>query len=211
MPFQGVSRSVLVGAPFGAFGSVAVGARSGSAAGYAAPLSQPAASGGIGMGADVVEVPDLIQPVVGFRTWRRDQDVLLSPSTGERWPPGTELEARCLRPVHLEVAPAHRYDCGIYAYYEAWTAATWYACRLGDSVPGAVLAWGRIEASYGGMRAQFARLLCLGLPPWADRERKRRIYAEATRLGLQVTPLKQLARAAASAGAPIPPSLRGDP
>jgi hypothetical protein len=54
-------------------------------------------------------------------------------------------------------------------------------------------------------------LLCLGLPPWADRERKRRIYAEATRLGIQVTPLKNLARVAASAGQPVPAILRGDP
>lgn len=200
-----------MGAPFGASGSVAVGARSGPAAGHAALAPRPAASNDPGMGADVIEVPDLIQPVVGFRAWRLDQDFLLSPSTGEWWPPGTELQARCLRGAHLEVAPAHDCDCGIYAYYEAWTTATWYASRLGDSIPGAVLAWGRIEASYGGMRAQFARLLCLGLPPWADRGRKRRIYAEATRLGLQVTPLKQLARATASAGAPIPASLRGDP
>src|SRR5665213_2581201 len=140
MPFQGFSRSVLVGSPFGVSGSVAVRARSESAAGHAAPTPDPAVPGDIGMGADLVEVPDLIAPVLGFRAWRLDHDFLLSPSTGEWWPPGTELEARCLRGAHLEVAPAHGCDCGIYAYYEAWTPATWYATRPGDSIPGAVLA-----------------------------------------------------------------------
>jgi hypothetical protein len=210
MPFQGVSRSVLVGSPVGVSASVSVGVRSGFAHGRADP-SLGAAARGVGMGAEAVRTPDLIEPVVGFRSWRIDDDFLLSPSTDEWWPPGTELAARCLRGTHLEQAPAHDCDCGIYAYYEAWTTATWYATRPGDSIPGAVLAWGRIEASYRGMRAQFARLLCLGLPPWADRERKRRIYAEATRLGIQVTPLKNLARVAASAGQPVPAILRGDP
>jgi hypothetical protein len=210
MPFQGVSRSVLVGSPFGVSDSVSVGVRSGFATGDADP-SPRTAPPGVGMGAESVRAPDLIEPVVGFRAWRLDDDFLLSPSTDEWWPPGTELAARCLRGTHLEPAPAHDCDCGIYAYYEAYTSATWYATRPADSIPGAVLAWGRIEASYAGMRAQFARLLCLGLPPWADRARKRHIYAGATRLGIQVTPLKDLARVAADAGQPIPPILRGDP
>jgi hypothetical protein len=210
MPFQGVSRSVLVGSPFGVSDSVSVGVRSGFATGHTEPLPRTAPAD-VGTGAQSVRAPDLIEPVIGFRAWRLDEDVLLSPSTDEWWPPGTELAARCLRGTHLEHAPAHDCDCGIYAYYEAYTSATWYATRPGDSIPGAVLAWGRIEASYAGMRAQFGRLLCLGLPPWADRARKRHIYAEATRLGIQVTPLKDLARVAAGAGQPVPAILRGDP
>jgi hypothetical protein len=210
MPFQGVSRSVLVGSPFGMSDAVSVRVRSGFATGHAVP-SPPTTPAGAGTGAGSVRAPDLIEPVIGFRAWRLDDDFLLSPSTDEWWPPGTELAARCLRGTHGEPAPAHDCDCGIYAYYAAYTSATWYATRPGDSIPGAVLAWGQIEASYAGMRAQFARLLCLGLPPWADRARKRHIYAEATRLGIQVTPLKDLARVAASAGQPIPAILRGDP
>jgi hypothetical protein len=157
----------------------------------------------------LTEVPDLIAPVIGFRSWRLDDGLLLSPHTAEWWPPGTQLEARCLREAHLEVAPASCCDCGIYAFYEAWSAAEWYATRPGDSVPGAVLAWGRIEASHDGMRAQYARLLCLALPPWAARSRKREIYAEATRMGLQVTPLRNLARLAATAGHALPRQVRG--
>jgi hypothetical protein len=64
-----------------------------------------------------VNVPDSIEPVVGWRCWRvlddRDGFVLASANHPTRWPPGLALEAGCQEGDHAP--PASGCGCGVYA------------------------------------------------------------------------------------------------
>lgn len=159
-----------------------------------------------------LRAPDLIQPVIGYRVWRiRDGD-LVSQYTDVRWA-GGPLRAECLSELyrrgpglHPTPAPDPKCSCGIYAYFRP-------SERLGASsdsplVLGAVVLWGRIEVHRSGMRAEWARPVAIGLPPFSPRERRQMLRRISERLGLEAVLIKDLRRVALRHGQPLPGSMQ---
>jgi hypothetical protein len=160
-----------------------------------------------------LRAPDLIEPVVGFRDWRIEDEELLSPYLPVAWDGGV-LRAECLsrpglflrrrtRPPHRAPAPQPDCVCGIYAYF---------APRQSDPdlglVSGAVLLWGCIEVHRDGMRGRYARPVVLSFPRHLEGDKRgRRIGSVAKRLGLEVVPPPQLREAALRHGRPLPAAL----
>lgn len=123
-------------------------------------------------GVDGPEIPDAVQPLIGFREWSlREADgrspELFSLFHPTGWPVGAALSAVCLRPTTwpYRSAPAHRAvpevacGCGIYAYlrpdFETFRGAH------GPRARGIVAGWGRYVLGGNGWRTQFARLVAL--------------------------------------------------
>ena len=85
-------------------------------------------------------VPDLIEPVIGFRQWRLTDDGLYSLTSEELWR-SPRLDALCRVGGHPhEVSPSARCSCGVYAWYEPCPRAASAATR--NIVAGAVVMWG---------------------------------------------------------------------
>ena len=159
-------------------------------------------------------VPDLIEPVVGFRKWRIVRGYLCSPFVPFFWREPV-LEARCRPSKHTSVfgrgwlrephdAPHAECECGIYAYHRP---APEGPIPYLDRVAGIVSLWGRMEVHADGMRAQHARVEALAVrPQWGTRqeERVRRIAAE---LGVDLIDHRELAVAAADYGRRLPRSM----
>lgn len=160
-----------------------------------------------------IRAPDLIEPVLGFRTWHLRGDELYSPYVDVVWP-AAPLRAVCLRDRvqfrpgtshHAEPAPTSACACGIYAYFDPLD-------RVGSNphlVRGAVALWGRIEVHRDGMRAQFARAIVLADPP--DRRRRREVRRAAERLGIETVDGDELREAALRYARPLPDLLVPDP
>jgi hypothetical protein len=159
-------------------------------------------------------VPDLIQPVVGYREWVLIGDDIFSPLARTRWdshPMRAECLARCRRAgglwrrpsQHLGPAPDSNCVCGIYAVFALHPRRGRDPLAL---VRGAVVLWGRIEVHAGaGMRAEFARIVALALP--SPPSRPGPVMRVARRLGVEAVDSEQLAEAAVAHGQPLPPSL----
>jgi hypothetical protein len=155
--------------------------------------------------------PDLIEPVLGFRQWRMDDDGLRSLHEETRWVTAT-LDARCKLHTHPDCcAPAPACSCGIYAWYRRVPRLA-SACT-DHLVCGAIVLWGRVELHMTGMRGQHARVVALALP--LVRGRKRRVLVDAAeRLSVPAVPYSSVAAVAAKEGAPVPDVLnprRGAP
>jgi hypothetical protein len=162
----------------------------------------------------VTVAPDLVAPVVGFRSWRVIDERVTSPYVPVRWE-GRLMHAACFpanrnllfgagwldRP-HASPDPDCR--CGIYAYHRPERAP--YVGEF-EWVGGIVSVWGRVEVHGDGLRAEHARIEALALQPgWAPPRvaRTRRI---AERLGVDVVAHDELDAAAARYGSPLPPTL----
>lgn len=123
-----------------------------------------------------LKVPDLPEPIVGYRMWRAVGGHLLS-GKFETWPRTGPLAARCrtdlyglpnwqkpfpsggisLSPHLLREGPPARYcGCGIYAE-KSPQLPFWTGFLTGDYVSGEVLLWGRVFEHERGWRAEFAR------------------------------------------------------
>jgi len=147
--------------------------------------------------------PDLIEPIVAFRSWRvvdgRLRSVYLPTFWTER-----EMTASCLcsespDPDAARSArdghgvPDRGCTCGIYAYY---LPDMNFPTVDHQGVTGIVTVWGAIEVHDEGMRAEHARVEALAGAPRV-----------AQRLGVEVVERAELADAAAGYGAPLPPTL----
>ena len=159
--------------------------------------------------------PDLLQPVIGFRKWRLEDDHLCSPYVRVHWRErvmhadchGDRLvsalfERRSLRVPHD--APHPLCNCGIYAYYEPQGRPRAIYVRL---VWGIVTLRGRIEAHGNGMRGELAHVEALASSPEWPRAHQREVERIATELGIDVVRHTQLKQAAKHYGEPLPPSL----
>lgn len=112
-------------------------------------------------------IPDLIEPIIGYRSWKVVGGKLHSPMSTGCWEVGVN-QAEC-RGLSLDKqqathkAPAHECRCGLYAYYSPQKA-------VGVSVPyafdviGAVRCWGTIELHGIGMRAEYGEVIALWSP-----------------------------------------------
>lgn len=159
--------------------------------------------------------PDLIQPVIGFRRWMLVGEQLVSPLARTPWRAGT-MQAECLprwrrvgatwrpAPPHTGPAPDPACACGLYALHAP--GPPW----LPDGfalVRGAVALWGRLEVHQDGMRAEFARVVALALPPLGSRRTRATVRRTACSLGVEAVPTRHLRAAALEHGRPLPPSL----
>ena len=149
-------------------------------------------------------VPDLIEPVLGFRLWSVRGDRLHSPFRGGVWE-DVELTASCECGAHdLADVPAPDCECGVYAYYEQPPRS---AAATRDLVIGAVVLWGQMQLHSGGMRASHARIVGLVLPP-TNGAKRRRLIAAAAYLEVPAVPFRELRTVASRYGAPPPAAMR---
>jgi hypothetical protein len=164
----------------------------------------------------VTRAPDLVEPVVAFRTWRVADGALVSPYLPARWDGGV-AEARCVRgdpdrfrhvsgllaDEHVSPHPACR--CGIHAYLEPRSAVAGIDFRR---VLGLVAVWGLVELHPEGLRAQFARVVALGASPAWSGWQRRDVEAIAARLGVPLLAEDALGPAASEFGSPVPERMR---
>src|SRR3954468_2658326 len=157
-----------------------------------------------------VNAPDLIAPVIAFRSWRLAGAQLVSPFIPCRWE-GRVMHATCYdanrtltRGVGWLDAPHASPDpecqCGIYAYHtpgpRSWFGEA-YWCE------GVVSAWGRIVVHGDGFRAEHARVEALSVP---EGFRGDQVVAAADTLGVPV--VDDLLGHAAALGDGVPDALR---
>lgn len=157
--------------------------------------------------------PDLIQPVIGYREWVLIGEELLSPLARTPWSAGP-MQAECLpscrgarglwrrASAHPGPAPDPSCVCGIYALFAPPRHEARERLAL---VRGAVALWGRIELHQRGMRAEFARIVMLALPP--SRKSADAVMRGAERLDVEAVRAKDLPAAALLHGRPLEPSL----
>jgi hypothetical protein len=164
-------------------------------------------------------LPDLIEPIVGFRNWRIFRagpaaGVLSSPFLPVSWSQRV-VRAECrswrspddlLRTPHT--APDPDCGCGIRAYRTPTSNFSKVDYR---AVSGIVTLWGRIEIDREEMRAQLARVEALGIYDRWSRRQQEAVREVAGSLGVDLVDLHELGVAAASYGALPPPSLLVDP
>lgn len=116
-------------------------------------------------------VPDVVEPIVGYRAWRIENDVLCSTTYRHNiWLPGKTLKAKCSYDStennkrctlqHSLHHPPHKGGlCGFYAYNEPeWNiiklkVGGCYSLALGE-----VELWGKIIEHEVGYRGQYARV-----------------------------------------------------
>jgi hypothetical protein len=156
---------------------------------------------------------DMVQPVIGYREWVLVGEELLSPLARTPWTAGT-MQAECLPSCrgarglwreaseHLGPAPDPECVCGLYALFAPPKRGGRERLAL---VRGAVALWGRIELHQRGMRAEFARIVALALPP--SRRSQGAVRESAERLEVEAVPAKDLEAAALAYGRPLEPSL----
>ena len=158
------------------------------------------------------EAPDLIEPVVGFRSWRTLDGHISSPYVPVRWHDPV-LHAVCHQSVAATgqgfVQEAHRAPhpdcrCGIYAYHAPPHRFAKIDFR---TVPGIVTMWGRIEVHRAGMRAEHARICALAFfEGWGGRQ-KRAAGEVAANLAVELVGYDDMQEASERFGARLPASL----
>ena len=154
---------------------------------------------------EALAVPDLIEPVVGYRQWRL-RDGMLWPlyATGP-WRRGVQT-AVCPaeHPRHPEPAPGHDCTCGIHAWYRP---CPMLGSAFTELVAGAVVMWGAMELHAIGMRAQHALVVALALPLYRGAKR-RRVLEAADAYDVDAVPPRKLAATALEHGAQVPQLMR---
>jgi hypothetical protein len=159
--------------------------------------------------------PDLLGPVVAFRSWRLAGGRLMSPFIPCRWE-GRTMRAACFdanRGLTRGVgwldepheSPHEDCQCGIYAYYtpgpRSWFGEA-YWCE------GVVSAWGRLVVHADGFRAEHARVEALAVPGPLPRLGAEQVHRAADALGVPVIGQEQLEDFAAALGGGVPAALR---
>lgn len=172
--------------------------------------------------------PDLIQPVVGYRAWGADNMLHSHGLGGLEWQPGVnraECRLRQVRTVELgsvgitfrreaedtsHDAPGGDCECGFYCMHSISGELLAWGQR--GAAVGAVVVWGRVAVHREGMRAEYARIVALGLPDRAAlsqggaavREKYERL---AARYGVPLVPVVQLEEEALRHGIKLPEEL----
>lgn len=186
-------------------------------------------------------MPDLVQPVVGFRRWLIEDGLLRSTGAGKAiWDPGVTV-AECetgrdktdpddAPAPEPHTAPGADCGCGIYAYHEpgirrpdAMSRAMNGLMRSLASggtvsarpieVAGAIAAWGGMEVHRDGFRAEKARVVALALDDECLEAPERRglIEAAAAVYGAAAVPSYLLAEKAYEHGIAMPEDLLPEP
>ena len=168
-----------------------------------------------GRDAETSPAPDLIAPIIAFRSWRLVDGELRSVYLPEVWTE-RELIARCLHHVAPDAderrspvpaahpVPERGCTCGIYAYYSPDLN---FPTVDHQGVAGIVSVWGVIEVHEEGMRAEHARIEALALyARWTTRQLDS-VRQVAGELGVDLVDLDEIEHAARRYGQPISPEL----
>lgn len=145
-------------------------------------------------------MPDVTEPIIGFRAWRVTCDGALVPwsaAAAGAWVPGINSAiclARPSTPSHR--APMRRCSCGIYALASADDRRLTHQ----NLAVGAIAAWGDIEVHTTGFRAEKAAIVALALDADVDPVHRRRLTLAAARYGVPLVPRAGLAAAAGEYG-----------
>lgn len=177
------------------------------------------------------EMPDLIQPVIGYRAWRIQNGKLRSLGAGDtEWTPGLNV-ATCpgldlaqraswagLWSPYVEEppdppksekhdAPGHACGCGLYAYHDPQNVRGGF--DNADVVFGAIAVWGRTEAHRSGVRAEKAKIVALAIPDRAcwEPETRKRIEELAAVYGCPAVPMCDLKTEAEKHGITMPEQM----
>jgi len=157
-------------------------------------------------------------PVIGYREWVLIGDEIISPLARTPWRESM-MQAECLPSCraarglwrgatqHPGPAPDSACVCGIYALFTPPRRRGRERLAL---VRGAVALSGRIEVHRRGMRAEFARIVALGLPA-SPREPHGALVRIAEQLGVEAVPTRDLEAVALAHGQPLAPALIPDP
>jgi len=155
---------------------------------------------------DGLEAPDLIEPVVAFRSWRVVDGRLRSVYEPVFWlEPTQRAECRAARRAHpAHDAPASGCSCGIYASHEADHHFPTVDHR---GVSGIVTAWGNIEVHLDGIRAEWVQVEALAIYERWSRRQVDAVLAVAEELGSDVVDLNELEDAAGRYGVRLDPAF----
>jgi hypothetical protein len=100
-----------------------------------------------------VTIPDLIEPIVGYRAWRVRDGKLMGVHYPVPWQPGEPLSATCgSRRDHA--APGEGCTCGIHATRDEEGLRLNYLFGM-PAVYGSVKLWGKVVVHERGYRAEF--------------------------------------------------------
>lgn len=147
-------------------------------------------------------VPDLIEPLLGYRYWRVRRDgALRCMLSRDIWLEGAN-RATCWRCGHE--APGRFCRCGFNALHEP-PAARFDEYR--GAVLGAIAAWGEVDVHRNGFRTQFAKVIALADGGVRRPPRRTRILRAAERYGVPLVPLGRLPDVAGLDASPIDPAL----
>jgi hypothetical protein len=129
-----------------------------------------------------VDVPDGIEPLVGYREWHAWTDlegkpVLMSLYRSAVWPRREPMRAACLKndlglwvkqSIGEHQAPCEDCQCGLYAY----RSPDFEPCAQSSDhryVSGIVLGWGRYILGTNGWRTEYARPAAMMSAPGLER------------------------------------------
>jgi hypothetical protein len=148
-----------------------------------------------------VSAPDLVTPLVAFRSWRISGGRLVSPFIPCRWD-GRVMHAACYDAnrtltrgtgwlAEPHTSPDPRCQCGIYGYFEPGPRS-WY----GEAYwcEGIVTAWGLIEVHRDGFRAEHARVEALATPEHRFPHAEDAVREAAQALGVPLIAAAELRR-----------------
>jgi hypothetical protein len=161
---------------------------------------------------NLLDAPDLIEPVVAFKRWRACGGRLRSPYLPVFWDEPT-MHAHCAASddsSHSHAHPApHRAPhpdctCGIHAYLEPDREFPMVDYR---GVTGIVTLWGTIEVHTGGMRAEHARVEALALYPHSSERQKNAVWRISDELGIDLVDLDRIEECAERYGGRLPATL----
>lgn len=124
------------------------------------------------------------EPIAGYRTWVMEGDTPEISGVIHRviWPPGTDAHAECRKHIlpsgglapgkrrSRHMVPSLKCQCGFWAYNDLHTMKASNSYCWGSvikSVRGVIIAWGRIQITELGFRAEYARPV--GFLRWDER------------------------------------------
>jgi hypothetical protein len=113
-------------------------------------------------------IPDGIEPLVGWRAWRVQYDMLTSVYHPTPWGPREALWARhwFAGAQRTHESPKEHCSCGVYAYLDRGRAEELAETSCAP-VFGTIALWGRVIEHEFGFKAEFAYPLELWVTEWA--------------------------------------------
>lgn len=170
------------------------------------------------MSYDLFEVPDGIEPLIGFRGWAVKGERLTSCYREVEWPIAGPLSSECIMPTALItndrgielpfppkhwVSPQMHCTCGIYALNEFphdWEMREGKNARVvkpwpqnSNAVVGMIQGWGKIVVGTKGFRAQYAKPIAL-ISRRRNGQWSRTVEELAYVYGLEIVDVKEVRR-----------------
>lgn len=147
------------------------------------------------------EIPDVVEPLVGYRVFNVEDGLLTSTVVGQVYEPGEDAHAECKAITFYEdkhVAPGPNCQCGFYAFKSIEELSVWHGWDEEDQVVARVLLWGSVMPHKRGYRAEWMRIDALFLDDTSCIPRTVKWAAKSydvdlvTEWGMDITQLSEL-------------------